>query len=122
MIAQLADQAAAEEKKFVKVRCAHCGLTYPEFHARGRFGCAHCFDAFSPYIEPLMKHIHGHALHAGKRYLAPLGAQDVPAGGGPIKAREISLLESELREAVRREEFEKAARIRDKLRQLKEKR
>ena len=123
LIAQLADVSGYESRKSGPPQCGHCGLTYPEFHVRGRFGCAHCFDAFSHYVQPLLQHIHGHAHHAGKSYdppSKPTHPSKEPSAKPRTKHHEAELLQKQLKEAIKHEEFEKAAEIRDKLRQLKE--
>jgi protein arginine kinase activator len=119
MIAQLADAASTEEASAQRLKCPHCGLSYAEFRTRGRLGCGHCYAAFRARLKPLLRHIHGHAVHAGKTYLPPAGAQDAPAGGGAVRAQEVKRLEAALKEAVRREDFESAARLRDELRRYR---
>ena len=49
------------------LRCEACGLTYPEFKASGRLGCADCYQAFRVSLIPLFRRIHGSEKHTGKR-------------------------------------------------------
>ncbi|MBI4396197.1 MAG: UvrB/UvrC motif-containing protein [Elusimicrobia bacterium] len=110
LIAQLADEVLSEGQPRERAQCPACGLTYDEFHVRGRFGCSRCYLAFQSTIEPLLKHIHGQVRHCGKPYAAP--------GRAHFPAEEP--LQKQLRDAVKREDFERAAEIRDKIRQIKE--
>ncbi|MFD0872442.1 UvrB/uvrC motif domain-containing protein [Chlamydia abortus] len=92
------------------IRCEECGLTYSQFSKLGRFGCSSCYRYFSERLDPLFKRVHGNTSHVGK----------VPKrSGGIIKyKREIENLKQELSKKIEFEEFEQAARIRDKIRDL----
>jgi len=98
-----AEGAAAEE-------CVGCGMTYEQFKKAGRLGCHRCYEAFSLQLERLLKRIHGADKHCGK---------------GRIELREmivseddLNQLEQELKEAVEREDFERAAQVRDQIRSM----
>lgn len=90
--------------------CEECGMTYSQFRAGGKFGCSNCYEIFGDRLNPLFKRIHGSTSHTGK---LPNKA------GSKIKLiREVERLKKELDSAVRSEEYEKAAEIRDKIRAL----
>jgi len=92
------------------LRCDNCGLTYTQFSKMGRFGCSHCYAKFGNKLDPILKRVHGNTVHVGK----------VPKrSGGQIQLkREIEQLRHELHELIAREEFENAAQIRDRIREL----
>ncbi len=93
-----------------KVQCPVCALTFAQFSQIGRLGCSECFRAFDEQLAPLLRRIHGSSRHTGK---VPRRSQ------GAIRfARELERLREELRLAVQREEFEKAAELRDRIRAL----
>lgn len=94
----------------LSVKCPVCGLEYEEFKKTGMLGCSECYKAFGDRIEPIVKRIHGNVQHTGK----------VPRRtGGVIRLkRDIERLKYELKVAVDNEEYEKAAKIRDKIREL----
>ena len=70
----------------------------------------HAVRAFDEQLAPLLRRIHGSSRHTGK---VPRRSQ------GAIRfARELERLREELRLAVQREEFEKAAELRDRIRAL----
>jgi protein arginine kinase activator len=92
------------------LRCETCGLTYSQFSKSGRFGCVDCYQHFSEKLDPLFRRIHGSVEHRGK----------VPQrSGGRIKLKkELSQLKYILQQKIAAEEFEQAADIRDKIKQL----
>lgn len=95
------------------LRCDQCGLTYSQFSKIGRFGCSACYQRFGERLDPLLKRVHGNTVHVGK----------VPKrSGGLIQfKREIERLKKELLLTIEREEFERAAKLRDKIRDLEKK-
>ncbi len=91
-------------------QCDVCGMTYDEFTRLGKFGCENCYRVFSSRLMPIFRRLHGNTRHTGK----------VPAKANTERrtAKEIFSLRTQLEEAVKNEQYEKAARIRDKIRQL----
>ena len=85
--------------------CPTCGLKYAAFRADGRLGCPDDYDAFRPVLEPLLDRIHRTTRHAGK---TPKAA---------ARRAELATLQERLRAAVAAENYEEAARLRDRLRQ-----
>lgn len=99
-------QVQAAEKK-----CPDCGLTFREFAANGMAGCPKCYETFAKELEPTISKLHGKSTHTGR----------VPA-----KFREkldlrnkIEALEAEQQNAIRDENYERAAEIRDELKKLR---
>ncbi|MCL6562882.1 MAG: UvrB/UvrC motif-containing protein [Firmicutes bacterium] len=97
---------------FQERRCPHCGYTYQRFAETGRLGCDRCYETFADQLEPLIRRIQGRASHHGK----------VPgrAGRAYLRQREIARMKAELKAAVEREEFERAAELRDQIRRLED--
>jgi len=98
-------EAAAEPE----TACA-CGLTFPEFRESGRLGCAQCYTTFAPRLAQLLRTIHGSTEHRGKCPRRRAAAVS--------RNRERLRLQADLRDAVRREDYETAARLRDTIRGL----
>lgn len=92
------------------LKCSRCGMTYEDFKKIGRLGCSFCYDAFAEELNPLMRRIHGSTEHRGK----------IPkkAGGKMRVKREIEELKLQLEKAIKEEAYEKAAELRDKIREL----
>ncbi|MDQ0340153.1 protein arginine kinase activator [Caldalkalibacillus uzonensis] len=102
---------SAETAYAQPLRCERCGLTYAQFSRSGRFGCAHCYRVFGDRLEPLFKKVHsGNVSHHGK----------IPRrSGSRLKLkREINVKKQKLQQAVANEEFERAAELRDEIREL----
>jgi protein arginine kinase activator len=84
--------------------CPDCGLKYMEFRTAGRLGCPNDYRVFSRGLLPLVQRTHGATRHVGKV------ARRVPAASQRLRLR------TQLREAIAREDYEQAARLRDQLR------
>ncbi len=99
-----------DEERVGLVQCPRCGLQYSSFKETGRLGCSECYTAFQFQLRPLLRRIHGDTRHRGK----------TPAHGsaGAERSRQIQRLHDDLQRAVEREEFEKAAQVRDEIRKL----
>lgn len=98
------------------VTCSNCGTTYEEFMQKGRFGCAQCYQSFKEQLGKTMKGIQGSEIHTGKR---PKGYQIVATGRILKGITEAEKLTIKLHEAIEKEEFEEAARLRDLIKQMK---
>jgi protein arginine kinase activator len=112
LLAGLAELAKPEEgEEAAGVKCPNCGLSYQDFKKAGRLGCSECYPAFKKYLMPLLKKIHGSTQHLGK---SPYKAAARP------KKRLVNLTElrMQLQRAIEKEEFEEAARLRDKIREI----
>lgn len=90
-------------------KCSVCGMTYSDFQRVGRLGCGKCYETFSGNLSALLKKIHGADRHMGKSPVR--SAEDIK----PTK--DVQMLKNELKELVRREEFEKAALVRDRIKE-----
>jgi len=115
LLAGLSDIEApyALEKPKVARRCPNCHATYDDFRNSGRLGCSQCYKTFKKELLPLLRRLHGSVQHTGR---VPL--QRVRVGE---KGKEIVELRRELQKAVEEEEYERAAVIRDKIRELEKK-
>lgn len=102
-----------EPLKFAKdsrVDCEKCGFSHKHFSKIGKLGCSECYDTFGEQIDPLLKRIHGTVRHTGK----------IPQrAGGDLKLKhEIERLKAELHQAIKKEEYEKAAELRDQIKMI----
>jgi protein arginine kinase activator len=91
-----------------ELRCGSCGLVYAEFRSRGRLGCPQCYDVFRQALEPLLEKIHGQGKHVGK---TPTGA----TAADRSKEKHLVALRRQLNAAVKGENYELAAKLRDEL-------
>jgi protein arginine kinase activator len=92
------------------MRCSNCKMTYDDFKKLGKLGCGGCYDAFRKSLSPLLRKIHGSGQHIGKA---------TSISSKSLKAKfELQTLQSRLAKAIQAEEFEEAAVVRDKIREL----
>lgn len=95
--------------------CDKCGTSYAEFLQTGRFGCANCYRSFHSQLGKTLKGIQGAEVHTGKRPKGYTTQMDKI-----IKdISEQEKLTIKLQEAIEKEEFEEAARLRDIIKQMK---
>jgi protein arginine kinase activator len=85
------------------LRCPECGIRLVELRKAGRVGCARCYEVFRKQILPLLRRVHGATEHEGMR--------PREAGMEP----DLAQLRDELRRAIEAEDFEQAARLRDRI-------
>lgn len=97
--------------------CTGCGTTYDEFIQKGRFGCADCYHSFAGQLGKTFRGIQGAEVHTGKR---PKGYVTAPQDKTMKDFSEEEKLSLKLQEAIEKEEFEEAARLRDLIKQMKE--
>lgn len=100
-----------DSKTTEDISCSRCNLGYNKFLETGKFGCSNCYDTFKIHVDSLLKGIHGHNEHKGK---IPLGEETIIN-----HMRTIESLRTELGKSVEREDFEKAALLRDEIRRIK---
>ncbi len=91
--------------------CPVCGTTLLEFIESAKFGCGNCYLTFKDYVKPLLRKIHSKAVHKGK----------VPGNMRHyVKiSNNLRKLNNDLKIAVKNENYEYAAVIRDRIKELK---
>jgi protein arginine kinase activator len=111
LVAGVFDSAVdAQSDKIGLMRCPNCGFDYSEFKKIGRFGCSECYRAFEAQLLVLLRQIHGSTQHKGK----------TPKQLGPkaMVRRELMELREQLSRAIEKEDYEQAAEIRDRIKEL----
>lgn len=100
-------------KQLKESHCPKCDLTFSEFKRIGKFGCAECYHTFSSQLDPILRRVHsGNTKHSGKI--------PIRKGGSLHTKKQLEMFQSELQQLIKSEEFEEAALVRDKIRELKE--
>ena len=105
--ANKAQPSASNEK-----RCNLCGLGWKDILSMGKVGCPTCYDTFHDELRDTIRSIHGSAKHCG---MTP----SVSAASMPKEPTEEEQLRNALAEAIKTENYEEAARLRDALKSLK---
>ncbi len=131
--------ALDDDVKKTNLVCHNCGMTYNEFLKYGKFGCPECVHTFGFLLDDYLKKIQGSCEHCGKIYegtetvVVPdisfvtgnkkeeqePAARDIP--GVKISAEDsdaIAGLKRKLARAIRDEEYEEAAHLRDAIRAM----
>ena len=94
-------------------RCPKCGTSFEEIVRSGKVGCADCYRTFYDKLLPSIQRIHGKIKHSGK-----------VTNSAPVESKEetteekIEKLKIAMNEAVAKQEFETAAKIRDEIKAL----
>jgi len=90
--------------------CPTCGFTLAQFRKEGVLGCPRDYEVFDKSLRPLIEKAHdGRATHCGK---IPLKSP-----GDTKKQVELLNLRQQLESAVRSEDYERAAELRDRIKQ-----
>ena len=128
------------------LQCDNCGMTYDEFVDTGKFGCSHCYDIFADTLDSVFKNIHGSSMHVGRRSkLSNQEKKSVEEDLEKLKQKEskgenskgkaetkkssvkneiqekLEKLNAELKQAIKEERYEEAAKIRDEIKKYNEK-
>lgn len=98
-------------RKTGEKKCPACGMTLREFAENGMAGCPECYDAFADELKPTITRVQGKSEHRGR---APLRMREKLD-----ERKKIEALEKEQKKAVKEENYERAAEIRDELRKLR---
>lgn len=110
VIALIGDTALGS--RIGRIECSACGLLYSTFRETGRLGCAGCYESFAEPLQPLLRRIHGNLSHVGR---APERSMDTDQ-----RREELRAVQVEMESAIHRENFERAAELRDRIRRLRE--
>ena len=99
-------------------RCPECGSTMNDIKKSGKVGCANCYDLFFSELMPTIRSIHGNTSHIGKHPVIEYTENREEKKDAPDdKAAKIEQLRAELKKAIADENFERAAQLRDEIRQ-----
>ena len=100
--------AAAPPPRAVKEKtCLSCGIKQDDFKKNSLLGCSDCYEVFEKEVGEYLAAMQKGTLHVGK---VPVREK--------VKA-ELSLMHRALEQAVQVENFEEAAKIRDRIHKLK---
>ena len=103
---------ASEDKKLEGEKvCPVCSSTFSQIASSGKPGCSKCYSVFEKELAPTVFKIHGKARHIGKS----------PLRNGAVKPTTkediLASKKKELNEAIELQEFERAAQLRDEIKE-----
>jgi len=91
-------------------KCAQCGFTHADFKKSGRLGCPECYQTFAEGLGGLLKSMHKGTRHAGKVPEELRAKRDL--------TEQLGRLQKTLNQAIEAEDFERAAQLRDEIKQV----
>lgn len=108
----------SNKKENKEVECSFCGSTFESIAKSGKIGCANCYKVFYDRLIPSIQRIHGNTKHSGKR---PGSAALIlhPRAQLSSAAMKIQEKQNELEKAIKEQNFEYAAVLRDEITALK---
>ncbi len=111
--------------------CDNCGLTFEDIINTGKVGCKDCYSKFEDRLDPIIKKLHGTNRHVGrigkiidskidnKNEKIENKKEDVEKANEISKEQnKIEKLQEELKQAIKEERYEDAAKIRDEIKKL----
>lgn len=92
------------------LRCPQCQMNWMDFRRGGRLGCPQCYEVFQQELHSVIAQIQGSLEHTGK----------IPAHQSKKLAQKKKLLtlQNQMQKYVEEQNFEKAAELRDQIRDL----
>lgn len=96
------------------VRCEKCGYTLDDYSKTGQFGCPECYNTFNENLDELFLKIHGKNRHVKLDETKEKNKTDK-------KTDEIDQLKEKIQELIKKEKYEEAAVIRDKIKKIENK-
>ncbi len=100
-----------EEAPEAERTCPRCHMRRADFRKTSRLGCADCYAAFAPELAPMLHNMHRAHQHTGK--IPARESQSIQASA------ELAALQKALEKAIAEEQFEEAARLRDRIAALR---
>jgi protein arginine kinase activator len=100
-------------REFSELKCDICGISFNEFREHGLLGCPNDYEAFQVALGPLVERAQeGATQHIGK----------APKRGDAAQRRHNTLLRlrAELKSAVKAEDYELAASLRDQIKNMEQ--
>lgn len=88
--------------------CPSCGISFSDFRQTGRLGCHRDYEHFEAQLLPLLRKIHSDSVQHTGRVPSQIGAR-------LERERQATELRAELEQAVGREDYERAAELRDQI-------
>lgn len=99
--------------------CTLCGSSLRDIIEDGKIPCAKCYEVFRDELADSIERIHGRVTHKGRRPHSH--AQIVSDGENKAqntKPDQLTTLKAQLSDAIKNENYENAAKLRDEIRKL----
>lgn len=93
-------------------KCDKCGYTFEKYLKNGYFGCPNCYTAFEDNLDELLLRLQGKKRHV------ELEEEKKDKKAKLTVEEKIAIMKGELADLVKKEEYEKAAILRDKIKKM----
>lgn len=109
-----------------KIICNKCKMSYENFIKNGKFGCDECYTTFEDKIDNLLKNIHGVNRHIGRK-AKRFSTYETQKDNTKVEKQEIEesktdekikKLKNRLKQEIKEERYEDAAKTRDEIKKL----
>ena len=104
-----------------QLKCNNCGYTFNDVVNTGKLGCGECYSVFESQLDPIIKKIQGSNMHVGRiGKVLDNKISDDTATSNEKKEQlsEIDKLNLELKQAIKEERYEDAAKLRDEIKEI----
>lgn len=121
--------------------CNKCNMSYNEFLSIGKFGCDNCYEVFKTRLDCVLKNIHGANRHVGrigrfieknktnqsesvqKSSIEKIKTSNIKEQSEDKKLdkekQKLEILEERLKQEIKEEKYEDAAKTRDEIKNVK---
>ncbi len=112
------------------LKCDNCGYTFEDIVNTGKLGCGNCYNVFEERLDPIIKKIQGSNTHSGRigkiidSNIEKKNSNKEENTNKNTNQKEISKidkLQEDLKQAIKEERYEDAAKIRDEIKELEDK-
>ena len=118
-LAELFEQKKQEEEEAQDIVCNACGTTWQAYKKNGKLGCAACYEEFGQRLFADAALVQHGSVHCGKTPPETVEQlQDAAVSERINLRRELERIRKGLDESIRREEFEQAAELRDRIAEI----
>ena len=106
------------------LKCDHCGYTFEDIANSGKLGCANCYEVFEERLDPIIRRMQGDNHHVGRvgKILDNKIEQKInhknESQEEHKKGSQLEELQEKLKQAIKKEEYEEAAKIRDEIKKI----
>ena len=92
------------------ITCNFCNTSFDEYKKTGNLGCGKCYSTFRKQLKPIIEGIYGYSEHIGKFPKNEFKDTEI--------VKTVEQLKEKLNMAIKEEEYEQAAKLRDEILQL----
>lgn len=110
-----------------QLKCDNCGYTFEDIVNTGKLGCENCYSVFEDRLDPIIKKIQGSNKHVGRtgkiidsKISEKINNKDSKTENNKDVSK-VEKLQNDLKKAIKEEKYEEAAKIRDEIKKLEDK-